>query len=244
MSTDIEVVYNNPTKFNFKTKNLKFRLLSMNDLPVTQQMLLKGDVTKHVMHGGNSKEQFRQYFQPIIETQQKYYQQIQSKEDNNEDNNNNEDSEEVEEEKVHFNDIVFAVMAKLPYPDDDTNEIKPEPDDEGYYFIGNCGSCIPNPLCPDVVEIGYQYENHTWGKGYGSEAGKAVTQWTFEQMNTRRIEATCFASNIGSYKVMESIGMQREGELLKLVISMKITPGEKDMDLKLEKLSLNGLLNK
>lgn len=57
--------------------------------------------------------------------------------------------------------------------------------------------------------LGYEY----WGKGYITEAAKAVIRFLFNDVNYRKIIAGCDSENIGSSKVLEKIGMKREAVL-------------------------------
>ena len=49
-----------------------------------------------------------------------------------------------------------------------------------------------------------------WGKGYTTEAAQAMLHFGFEALHLHRIWADCDPRNIGSYRVMEKIGMRRE----------------------------------
>jgi RimJ/RimL family protein N-acetyltransferase len=74
-------------------------------------------------------------------------------------------------------------------------------------LIGGCNIAVH----ADVGEIGWVLHRDHWKQGYGPEAGAALLRFGFEQLGLRRIVATCDAENYGSYRVMEKIGMRREG---------------------------------
>ena len=63
----------------------------------------------------------------------------------------------------------------------------------------------------DEPEVGWIVHKDFWGKGYGTEMGRALLKLGFEEHNLRRIIARCDVENIGSSRVMEKIGMRREG---------------------------------
>ena len=67
----------------------------------------------------------------------------------------------------------------------------------------------------DNSAFGYCYARAHWGKGYGTEAARALADVAFNRLGHRRIWATCDARNHGSYAIMEKVGMRREGHLLK-----------------------------
>lgn len=62
-----------------------------------------------------------------------------------------------------------------------------------------------------TYEIGWVFNQKYHSKGYASEAARAILKYGFEEMNLHRIIATCQPQNKPSYRVMEKIGMRREG---------------------------------
>jgi len=57
-------------------------------------------------------------------------------------------------------------------------------------------------------EIGWLLHLNHWQQGYGTELGKELLRFGFEDLNLERIIATCDSENIGSRKLMEKIGMK------------------------------------
>jgi ribosomal-protein-alanine N-acetyltransferase len=62
-------------------------------------------------------------------------------------------------------------------------------------------------------EIGYGLNRVYWKKGYMTEAARRVVMFGFHELGLHRIYATCEPANTRSYRVMEKIGMKREGYL-------------------------------
>jgi len=60
-------------------------------------------------------------------------------------------------------------------------------------------------------EMGWAVRREEWGKGYASEAARAVLRWGFEHLLAHRVVAFCNAENRASERVMQKLGMQREG---------------------------------
>ena len=73
------------------------------------------------------------------------------------------------------------------------------------------GGCDIHYRKDDEVEIGWIVHQDHWNKGYGTEMGKELLRQCFDELNIRRAVAYCDAENIGSYRVMEKLGMRREG---------------------------------
>ena len=69
-----------------------------------------------------------------------------------------------------------------------------------------------------TCEIGYCYGEKFWGKGYGTEALKAVIKYLFEECDAEVIYADFMKNNPGSGKVMEKSGMTFEGYLRSRVL--------------------------
>lgn len=62
-------------------------------------------------------------------------------------------------------------------------------------------------------EIGWAIHPDHWSKGYASEAAREVLRFAFEQLKAHRVVAFCHHQNAASYRVMEKIGLRREGLL-------------------------------
>ncbi|AYB43910.1 GNAT family protein [Paenibacillus lautus] len=62
-----------------------------------------------------------------------------------------------------------------------------------------------------TYEIGWVFHSAYHGMGYATEAARALLQYGFEALGIHRIIATCQPENTPSYKVMEKLGMRREG---------------------------------
>ena len=59
--------------------------------------------------------------------------------------------------------------------------------------------------------VGYRLGKQYWGKGYATEALRAVIAYLFEQTTVNRIDAVTWRENSASARVMEKAGMRFEG---------------------------------
>ncbi len=73
----------------------------------------------------------------------------------------------------------------------------------------------------DTLEIGYVFNLKYWGKGYATESAKALIDIAFSQLGARRIVAMCNPLNEHSWKLLERLGMRREGTLIKNIYFKK-----------------------
>lgn len=69
---------------------------------------------------------------------------------------------------------------------------------------------INNPLIREW-EIGWGIRRTDWGQGYATEAARAMVRFAFTVLNAHRVTAFCHSENAASYRVMEKLGMLREG---------------------------------
>ena len=63
------------------------------------------------------------------------------------------------------------------------------------------------------AELGYWVGIPWWNRGYATEAGRAVLEYGFGPLGLHRIMARHFVRNPASGRVLEKLGMQREGVL-------------------------------
>ncbi len=66
----------------------------------------------------------------------------------------------------------------------------------------------------EEYELGYRLRTATWGKGYATELSRALVARGFTESQLPNIVAATSIENIGSWKVMEKVGMQRVGEYM------------------------------
>jgi ribosomal-protein-alanine N-acetyltransferase len=61
--------------------------------------------------------------------------------------------------------------------------------------------------------MGYWIGKTYWGRGYGTEAARAVLAYGFDTLGLNRIYAHCLTRNPPSARVLRKIGMAPEGRL-------------------------------
>jgi RimJ/RimL family protein N-acetyltransferase len=74
-------------------------------------------------------------------------------------------------------------------------------------FLGWVHFRPPDAAVPDNVELGYRLRRAAWGKGYATEASRALIDKGFAEQGIRRVFATTYQDNLGSRRVMEKLGM-------------------------------------
>ncbi|WP_162054291.1 GNAT family N-acetyltransferase [Pontibacter pamirensis] len=67
------------------------------------------------------------------------------------------------------------------------------------------------------AEVWYKLDVAYWSRGFGTEALKRILDFGFNVLKLHRIEAGCAVDNIGSIKVLEKVGMTREGRKRKVL---------------------------
>ena len=65
----------------------------------------------------------------------------------------------------------------------------------------------------ETWELGYVFNAEFLRHGYATEAARALIDYSFEEKNAHRIVAMCNPLNERSWKLLERLGMRREGFL-------------------------------
>ena len=61
------------------------------------------------------------------------------------------------------------------------------------------------------AELGYWIAHASWGKGFATEASRALVPYAFDVMKLARVHSCHLSRNPASGKVMQKLGMQHEG---------------------------------
>jgi RimJ/RimL family protein N-acetyltransferase len=67
-------------------------------------------------------------------------------------------------------------------------------------------------------ELAYMIGEPYWNKGFGTEAAQAMIRWAFDHKSYHKVYARYFVSNPASGRIMEKVGMKKEGLLKDQVI--------------------------
>ena len=78
--------------------------------------------------------------------------------------------------------------------------------------VGGCRIEIRD-AATEAGDLGYVLDRAHWGHGYATEAGRALLAFGFEGLGLHRIWTRCDIRNIASARVLEKLGMRREGLL-------------------------------
>ena len=73
-------------------------------------------------------------------------------------------------------------------------------------------------FAPSTYEIGWVFHPAYQGRGYATEAAQALLRYGFETLRFHRIVATCQPENPASFRVMEKLGMRREGHFRECIL--------------------------
>ena len=70
----------------------------------------------------------------------------------------------------------------------------------------------------EVGTLGYGVAREFWGHGIASEAARAVVDYVFSVLEMEKLAARVDPRNVASVRVLEKLGMQREGLLRSQVV--------------------------
>jgi ribosomal-protein-alanine N-acetyltransferase len=79
-------------------------------------------------------------------------------------------------------------------------------------LIGNVGVRRETAEDP-VADMGFELSPEHWGRGYASEAARAMVDWGFGAWGLERIHAHCVSENAASARVLERAGLRLEARL-------------------------------
>ncbi|MEM7689186.1 MAG: GNAT family N-acetyltransferase [Pseudomonadota bacterium] len=83
-------------------------------------------------------------------------------------------------------------------------------------LVGHAGiKQVDNPNAPNPGdhEIGWLVREDRWRRGYAYEAMVAVIDWAFGRVGAPHVVALTSEANVGSWKLMEKLGMERRADL-------------------------------
>jgi RimJ/RimL family protein N-acetyltransferase len=114
----------------------------------------------------------------------------------------------TEEEVRAFVGMLLARQAAQPrYKFELVIETKPEG-----RLIGNCGVRLAAPGAR-IADIGYELNPDEWGRGYATEAARAILAFGFSTFPLLRVWASCVVENTASAHVLAKLGMDRAPRL-------------------------------
>jgi RimJ/RimL family protein N-acetyltransferase/8-oxo-dGTP pyrophosphatase MutT (NUDIX family) len=93
---------------------------------------------------------------------------------------------------------------------------------------------VPFGMCSMAIDahgamLGYALSRGKWGKGYATEAARALMNEAFSDPLIYRVSAYCDVDNAASARVLEKIGMMREGTLRHFVVHPNISSEPRDV---------------
>jgi [ribosomal protein S5]-alanine N-acetyltransferase len=81
-------------------------------------------------------------------------------------------------------------------------------------LLGSVGGAIEKHR----MQFGYCLARDAWGRGFATEAARAFVAAALEIPGLWRVQAFCDVDNIGSARVLEKIGLNREGTLRRYMV--------------------------
>jgi RimJ/RimL family protein N-acetyltransferase len=79
-----------------------------------------------------------------------------------------------------------------------------------------------------AVDVGYAAARRWWRQGFMTEALTVVVQWALAQPTIYRVWATCDVENVASARLLERVGMEREGVLRRWLVHPNVSDAPRD----------------
>ena len=94
----------------------------------------------------------------------------------------------------------------------------------------------PDRISPGEQELGYRLLRRYWGRGYATEAGRALVRKAFTEWGVEKISARTLVANKASQRVMEKCGLAFEETF---TYSRRLLPGWSDDERRAVKYGLD-----
>jgi ribosomal-protein-alanine N-acetyltransferase len=83
-------------------------------------------------------------------------------------------------------------------------------------------------IVQDSAEVGFLLNRRYWGNGLATDAARAIVEWALSIPSVRRVWATCDTENLASARVLEKVGLAREGILRSSIVRPNISSQPRD----------------
>jgi RimJ/RimL family protein N-acetyltransferase len=93
---------------------------------------------------------------------------------------------------------------------------------------GRLAGMIETRCTGTAVDIGYVLRRSLWRRGLMTEAVRFVVEWALLLPGVYRVWATCDVENVASARLLESVGMEREGVLRRWIVHPNISAEPRD----------------
>src|SRR5688572_27835981 len=78
------------------------------------------------------------------------------------------------------------------------------------------------------VDVGYAIARRWWRQGLMTEALGSLVRWSLAQPDIFRVWATCDVDNVASARLLERVGMEREGILRRWLVHPNVSAAPRD----------------
>jgi RimJ/RimL family protein N-acetyltransferase len=93
---------------------------------------------------------------------------------------------------------------------------------------GSYAGMLTARLQGHAVNIGYVLARRLWRQGLMKEAVGGLVKWALAQPGIFRVWAVCDVDNVPSARLLESVGMQREGTLRRWILHPNVSDSPRD----------------
>jgi RimJ/RimL family protein N-acetyltransferase len=84
--------------------------------------------------------------------------------------------------------------------------------------VGGVGFQMGRDISRMSAEMGYWLGEEFWGRGFATRVVAASSEWALDNYKLTRVFATAFSHNVGSIRVLEKAGFEREGVMRRSAI--------------------------
>jgi RimJ/RimL family protein N-acetyltransferase len=85
------------------------------------------------------------------------------------------------------------------------------------------------PVESHILQFGYCLAQDMWGRGFATEAARALVDVWLDMPDIWRVQAHCDLENVASARVLEKAGLSREGTLRRFIVAPNTGPVPRDV---------------
>jgi RimJ/RimL family protein N-acetyltransferase len=78
------------------------------------------------------------------------------------------------------------------------------------HLIGNCGIRWMTVRTATVLNLMYRFDPRVWGRGYATEASRAILDWACQNLPGQVVLARVRPGNLASQAVARKVGLRRD----------------------------------
>jgi RimJ/RimL family protein N-acetyltransferase len=112
-----------------------------------------------------------------------------------------------------FDEVCRSLRADLALPEQPTFDLWPTIEKASGRLVGHCGLLDKEVAGRLEIELAYVIAPAAWGRGFATEAGRAIRDHALARLRCERLIALIHPDNGASERVAAKLGFRHEGDV-------------------------------